>query len=178
MTTQSAAASPSDAGAYRVSHEVQAYEHGHSPPLGGYAAILAAFAGSVAAAVVSGRLSGRRPPKRYAIADVVLGGIATHKFARIVTKDVVVSPVRVPFTRFDKPTGSGEVSESPRDGSDLRQAVGQLLSCPFCLAPWIATGYVAALALAPRAARSWAAAMSTVAISDVLQHLYARVRTD
>lgn len=54
----------------------------------------------------------------------------------------------------------------------------QLVSCPFCLATWIATGYVAAPALAARLARAAAAVFGVVGGADSLQHAYARVRVD
>jgi hypothetical protein len=46
------------------------------------------------------------------------------------------------------------------------------------MAPWIATAYVALLALSPSVARAWAAVFGIVAGSDFLQHAYAHVRTD
>jgi hypothetical protein len=54
--------------------------------------------------------------------------------------------------------------------------VGELITCPFCLGVWIGTAYVAGLALAPRAARTWAAVFTVSALSDFLQHGYARMR--
>ena len=79
-------------------------------------------------------------------ADVVLLSIATHKLSRLLSKDAVTSPLRAPFTRYDHPIGSGEVTEQVRDqGSSTRHAVGELLSCPFCLAVWVATGLTGGL---------------------------------
>jgi hypothetical protein len=60
----------------------------------------------------------------------------------------------------------------------MRHTVGELLTCPFCLGQWVGTGYVAGLALAPRAARTWAAVFTVTAVSDLLQHFYARVRAN
>jgi hypothetical protein len=143
----------------------------------GYLAALTAFGASVAAVTLAGRRQGARLPDRFDAADLVLGAVATHKFTRILTKDVVATPLRAPFTEFEKPLGSGEVADRPKEGH-VAHSVGELLTCPFCLAPWTATAYVAALALAPRAARAWAATFAIVGASDVLQHAYARVRTD
>jgi hypothetical protein len=55
---------------------------------------------------------------------------------------------------------------------------GEVLTCPFCLAPWVASAYVAGLALSPRLARAWAAAFALVGASDWLQHAYSRARAD
>lgn len=163
---------------HRIAQEEAAYQHDHDQPLAGYAAAMSVFAAGWLTVTVLGVLLGRKPPANFRAGDIVLGGIATHKLARILAKDAVLSPLRVPFTRFDKPTGAGEVAEEVRDDSPVRKAVGELTSCPFCLAPWIASAHTAALVLAPRAARTWSAAFTVVAISDWLQHGYAHVRTD
>jgi hypothetical protein len=149
--------------------------HEHIP---GYLGALTAFGASVAAVVLAGRSRGARLPDRFALTDLALGAVATHKFTRILAKDAVTTPIRAPFTEFEQPLGSAEVEDRPRDDHAGQHAIGELLTCPFCLAPWTATGYVAALTLAPRAARAWAAVFAVVGGSDALQHLYARVRTD
>jgi hypothetical protein len=135
--------------------------------LGGYAVVT----GGLAAAV---RVTGRRVPERPSTADVVLLAIATHKLSRLLAKDAVTSPLRAPFTSYDKPIGSGEVMEQIRDqGSATRHAVGELLSCPFCLAVWVATGLTGGLVLTPRLTRLVATALTAVAASDFLQMAYA-----
>ena len=116
---------------------------------------------------------GDRPPGARASrrrADVVLLSIATHKLSRLLSKDAITSPLRAPFTRYDRPIGSGEVMEQVRDsGSPTRHAIGELLSCPFCLAVWVATGLTGGLVLAPRLTRLVATALTAVAASDFLQ---------
>lgn len=143
----------------------------------GYLGALTVFGTSVLAALVAGRAADKELPDRFRTRDLVLGAIATHKFTRIIAKDAVTTPIRAPFTEFEKPLGSGEVQDRPRD-EHPQHAIGELLTCPFCLAPWTATAYVAALTVAPRAARAWAAVFTVVGGSDALQHIYARVRTD
>lgn len=145
--------------------------------IAGYLGVMSVFGSVVAAVGAMSRVTGREPPSAYALADLGLGAIATHKFARLVSKDGVTTPLRAPFTDFEENIGSGEVHESPRP-EPARHVLGELLSCPFCVAPWIATGYVAGLVFAPRVARAWAAVFSIVGGSDFLQHAYAHVRTD
>ena len=58
----------------------------------------------------------------------------------------------------------------------MRHTIGELLTCPFCMDVWIGTAYVGALQVAPRAARTWAAVFAVTAVSDFLQHAYARLR--
>jgi hypothetical protein len=142
----------------------------------GYVGALSAFSAGAAAMALLGRATGRSLPERFDVVDLVIGGVATHKFARLVSKDSVTTPIRMPFTRFKESAGSGEVSEEPRKGQPAH-TIGELVTCPFCLAPWISAGYVAGLALSPRMARTWAAVFSIVGASDLLQHVYAHVRT-
>jgi hypothetical protein len=134
------------------------------------------YASGVAATALLGRRTGRSLPEAYAVQDLLVGVLATHKFARIVTKEGITTPVRAPFTDYEDNAGSAEVNESPKH--DARHSFGELLTCPFCMAPWVATGYVAGLALNPRLARAWASTFAIVGGSDFLQHAYAQVRTD
>jgi hypothetical protein len=83
----------------------------------------------------------------------------------------VFSPLRAAFIRHEEPAGEGELNESMR-GHGARHAIGEMISCPFCLAMWIATGLVGGLALAPRLTRTVELIMSAVAVSDALQLVY------
>ena len=143
----------------------------------GYLTTMSVFGSVVVGAAALGRAKGRELPASYAVQDLLLGAVATHKFARLITKDGVTTPLRAPFTEFEENAGSAEVNESPRS-EPVRHVVGELLSCPFCVAPWIATGYVAGLAISPRLARAWAAVFGIVGGSDFLQQAYGRIRED
>jgi hypothetical protein len=48
--------------------------------------------------------------------------------------------------------------------------VGELVTCPWCLAQWVATGLVVSSVLAPRATRLTCAGLAVVAASDALAH--------
>ncbi|MBO0826523.1 MAG: DUF1360 domain-containing protein [Streptosporangiales bacterium] len=162
---------PADEVKERLQAVRTAYDHEHEQPLAGYAVAIAgygAFLGALAAGV---KVSGARLPRRVPTADVLLGGLAVHKAVRLLAKDAVTSPVRAPFTRFRGPGGSGEVTEEVR-GRGLLHVVGEVVSCPFCLAPWAAGAYVAALLAAPRTARVVAGMFGVVGVSDMLQQLY------
>jgi len=58
--------------------------------------------------------------------------------------------------------------EEVREHGGVKHAVGELLTCPFCLAQWVGTAFVFGYATAPRATRLAALTMTTVAGSDVL----------
>ncbi len=106
-------------------------------PLRGYAALLVGY--SVIFGTVLGVWARRGLPRRVSARDIALLGVATHKVARLVAKDWVTSPIRAPFTEYVESTGGGEVAERAR-GRGVRRAVGDLLTCPWCLAPWVAGG--------------------------------------
>jgi len=161
----------------RGRQETRRYDDKDEVNLPGYAASLTAYALAATGLVLAGRARGQRLPERYELADIALGGLATHKFARLLGKASVTSPIRAPFTEFEEPAGSAEHVESARGGS-VRHTIGELLTCPFCLGHWVGTGYVAGLALAPRQARTWAAVFAVSAVSDGLQHVYDRLRSD
>lgn len=157
----------------RMTDAVQGYATRGQRPLRGYLTVMAAFGGLVAALSAAGRAGGRRAPERPAAADVVLVSIATHKLSRLLAKDAVTSPLRAPFTRYAGPAGDGELNEEVRDeGSHVRHGVGELVTCPFCLAVWVATGLTGGLVLAPRLTRLGATMLTATAVSDFLQLAY------
>lgn len=155
----------------RLEQEGQEHANGAERPLGGYAVLLSCY---LSAVVGLGLVVRRRRilPLRPAAPDLALAAVATHKIARMLSKDSVLATVRMPFTRFEEASGSGEVNESVR-GRGLRHAVGELLTCPFCLAQWVATGFAFGLLLAPRATRQVASVFCAVTASDFLQLTYA-----
>ena len=70
----------------------------------------------------------------------VLLTVATFRLARRIAKDPVTAPLRAPFTRFEGASGHAEVAEEVREHGGVKHAVGELLTCPFCLAQWVGTG--------------------------------------
>jgi hypothetical protein len=156
----------------RLAAEKKAYAGEEDRPLEGYVAAMATY-GAFAALVVMAAASRRKDaPERFPVLDIALTGVATHKLTRIISKDSVTSPLRAPFTRYEEPGGPAEVREEVR-GKGVRHAVGELVTCPFCLSPWIATALTGGLVVAPRFTRAVTAVFSAVAISDHLQLTYA-----
>jgi hypothetical protein len=153
------------------------YAPGDGLPLVGYVVSGSAYAAVVAALAVAVRAAGRELPERPSVMDVLLLSVATHKVSRMVAKDSVTSPLRAPFTRYEKPAGHAELVEQVR-GHGTRHAVGELISCPFCLAIWVSTVLTAGLVLAPRLTRLVATGLTAVAVSDFLQLGYAAAKGD
>jgi hypothetical protein len=151
-------------------HQYAPHEH---RPLDGYAAALSGFGVLAASLAVATKVTGRPVPERPSTQDIVLISIATHKLSRLIAKDAVTSPLRAPFTRYAEPAGAAELNEEVRDeGSALRHSIGELITCPFCLAVWVSTALTGGLVLAPRLTRLAATAMTATAVSDFLQMAY------
>jgi hypothetical protein len=55
----------------------------------------------------------------------------------------------------------------------VEHAVGELITCPFCLAQWVATGFSIGWIFAPQATKLIASTFSSVAVADFLQFGYA-----
>ncbi|MDQ6874180.1 MAG: DUF1360 domain-containing protein [Actinomycetota bacterium] len=159
--------------------EQQAYSRGQDRPLGGYLAVMGVYAGTVAALTAAAKLTGRRLPERVTPWEVVLIAGATHKMSRLLTKDPVTSPLRAPFTSYEGVAGDAELAEEVR-GHGVRHAIGELLTCPFCLSQWLATGLASGLVFAPRVTRLVAATFAALAGADLLQYVrtYAQQSVD
>ncbi len=142
-------------------------------PLGGYAILAGTFAASFVGGLVAARRAGHELPDLSA-KDIVLTGVATHKLARLITKDKATAFLRAPFTRFQEASGHGEVEEAAR-GQGLRLAVGELLICPYCMAQWVAGAFTVGHVAAPRATRLLAAMWTVHAMADAVQLAYGEV---
>ena len=135
-----------------------------------YASMLAFYI--ITVAVLSGMaVEKNRLPRRFALLDLALLGIATHKLSRIVAKDRITGILRAPFVNYIRSTGAGEVEEEPR-GRGIQRGIGQLVSCPYCMAPWCATALGFGFVFAPRVTRFLAGILASIAASDFLHRAY------
>jgi hypothetical protein len=150
----------------------QEYTQGEARPLGADLGAMGVYLSLVGTAATAIRLSGRELPSRIPLGDTVLLTIGTFRLARRIAKDPVTAPVRAPFVSYQGTSGEAEVAEEVREHGGVKHAVGELLTCPFCLAQWVGTGFVLGYVAAPRATRLAALTMSMVAGSDVLQFVY------
>ena len=126
------------------------------------------------AALLLGTLVLSRPRKSaMTLTELALMGVATHKLSRMVTKDRVTSPLRAPFTRYVGDGEPGEVEEESR-GQGAQKAVGDLVTCPYCLSPWVACGLTGLWAFSPRSFRLICGLFSSVAVSHFLHHFYSK----
>jgi len=152
------------------------YTNGEERPLAGDLGAMGVYVGLVSAAAAAVRASGRELPERIPVGDAFLLTVATFRLARRIAKDPVTAPIRAPFVRFEGASGHAEVAEEVREHGGAKHAVGELLTCPFCLAQWVGTGFVFGYVSAPKATRLAALTMTMVAGSDILQFVYDAVQ--
>ncbi len=148
------------------------YAHGEDRPLGGLLGAMGTYLTLTAAGAAAVRASGKELPTRIPLGDAVLLTIATFRIARTIAKDPVASPLRAPFTTFRGQSGEAEVAEEIRVHGGVKHAIGELVTCPFCLAQWTATSLVFGYATVPKATRLAALTMTMVALADVGQFAY------
>jgi hypothetical protein len=151
--------------------EKERYSDGEERPLGGYLAAMGAYTAVTGTLALITRLIRRELPGGLAVKDVLLAATATHKLSRLIAKDPVTSPLRAPFTVFEGQEGPAELKEEVR-GHGARKAVGELVTCPFCLDLWVATGLMAGYIYLPRATRLAVDTLVVLAGADLLQFAY------
>lgn len=138
-----------------------------------YAALIGVFNVFLAAFLFLSRRNSL--PEKVSPSDLLLLGLATQKAARVLSRDRVTQPLRKPFTEYEGPAGSGEVEEKAR-GEGLRKAIGQLVTCPYCLGIWVASGFIYGFAFSPRLTRMIASIFAVSSVADFAQHGYAKTK--
>jgi hypothetical protein len=142
------------------------------PPLGSRLALSSGFVAAFTAFLVAQRRSGSGLPERIEARDLALLSGASFKLGRLIAKEKVSAPIRAPFTEYQgKAEAPGEVDERPRGGG-LRVALGELLTCPYCLGMWVVSALTVGLVTVPRETRVVASILSALGVSDFLQVAY------
>jgi hypothetical protein len=153
-----------------VARQREAYGDTESPPHGLAMGVYLGIVGAAAAVARSRRI----PVPEVRGLDVALMAAATHRVARLVSKDSVTAPLRMPFTSREGDGHGSEVNDAAR-GSGVRRLIGELVSCPFCTGQWAATGLGVGYLFAPRATRLAMGVLSAVAAADFLHYGYTAV---
>jgi Protein of unknown function (DUF1360) len=148
--------------------EVRKSQSEASPPYGAYAAIVGTFVGGLGAAGVAARALDRNPACQTPLDFVVLAA-ASFKAARTLARDEVTSFVREPFVAGEAHEGG----EEPLETGDLRQAIGELVTCSRCGGTWAAAALATTQILAPRFGRLLTWSLAAAGANDWLQAGYA-----
>lgn len=140
-------------------------------PLGPYLALAGIFNLSFAAFLLAANQAERPLPERLSARDVALLGVATFKLSRLISRDQVTAFLRAPFVTYKGPAAASEVEEEPR-GTGWQRALGNLLTCPYCVAQWVSAGLAYGFILAPRTTRFASGVFSAYALSDFVGFAY------
>jgi hypothetical protein len=122
------------------------------------------FAGGLAVAGSLARAFGR-DPREHTWLDFVVLTAASYKAARTIARDEVTSFVREPFVEGYAHEGG----EEPVQTGDLRQAVGELVTCSRCVGTWTAAGLAATQVISPRFGRLLTWSLAAAGVNDFLQ---------
>jgi Protein of unknown function (DUF1360) len=133
-------------------------------PYRAYAGIMGVFAGGLTAAGALARLLDREPREHTAL-DLAALSIATFKAARTLARDDVTSFIRDPFVEGQ----AGDGDEQPVETGDLRQAIGELVTCSRCIGTWCAAGLASTQIVAPRFGRLLTWSLAAAGANDWLQ---------
>jgi Protein of unknown function (DUF1360) len=135
-----------------------------TPPYGAYAAIMTTFVGGLVTAGGIAKLLGR-DPREHSTLDFAVLGLATYKASRTIARDEVTSFLRQPFVEGVAKEGA----EEPIETGDLRQAVGELVTCSRCIGTWVAAGLAMTQIIAPQFGRLLTWTLASAGVNDWLQ---------
>jgi hypothetical protein len=134
------------------------------PPYRAYATIVGTCVASLGA--VSGLAALRnRPSDVVSPTDLALLGLATFKASRTVSRDKVTSFVREPFVEGEAYDGE---DEKPTRDTEMKQALGELVTCTRCIGTWLGAGLASMQILTPRTGRLLTTVLAAGALNDFL----------
>src|SRR4051812_27514582 len=134
------------------------------PPYRAYAVIMGTFAGGLATVGALARALDR-DAEEHSWLDLATLAAASFKASRTISRDEVTSFLREPFVEGDAHEGG----EGPVETGDMRQAIGELVTCSRCIGTWVAAGLASTQVLAPRFGRLLTWTLGTAALNDFLQ---------
>ena len=134
-------------------------------PLSEYATLTTVFSTVFAGFAVLAR---SRLPARIGFGDMARIGLASYKLGRLIAKDEVTAFMRAPLTK------DTEASEPEPEG--WSRALGELITCPYCIGVWASAGFTYGLVLFPRETRLATTILGSQALADFLNAGFVRLR--
>jgi hypothetical protein len=99
--------------------------------------------------------------------DILLIALATFRAGRVTAFERVTEPFRDPVTEtVPDAYEAGEYVIA--EGTGVRKAIGELVSCPICVGTWVASGLVYGLRIAPGPTRLVAAILGVSGLAEML----------
>jgi len=94
-------------------------------------------------------------------------GLATFRAGRLIAYDRVTEPLRAPVTDT-VPDQYGTEQNVVAEGSGVRKAIGELVSCPTCVGTWVAAGLVYGMRAAPRPTRLFVGFLGATGLAELI----------
>ena len=129
-----------------------------------YAVLAGAFSTGLLGIVLAGRA---RLPERTKLTDLAAIALASHQLSQVLARDRIAVFLRAPFAE-------GPAAVQPK-GDGMTRAVGELVTCPHCLALWLSGAFSAALLRFPRETRFAAGVLAAYALADAFRSAVARL---
>ena len=126
-----------------------------------------AFLGATALA------SGRRPVLPTPT-ELVLLGLASHRIGRMIAFERVGEPFRAPFTAT-VPDDSGVDETVVARGRGVRWTVGELVSCPTCVATWASLALALGQRFLPGPTRVLVGILATAGVAEIVNGISERL---
>lgn len=141
-------------------------------PLGGYALLTFVFLAILIFVFYLAIRQGIDLSDRFTVFNMFLLAIATHKLAWLITKDAVLSFVRAPFAKFTGWAAPGAAMHESGRGKGLQLALGEFLTCPWCVGQWVAAAFVLGFLFFPGITQVIAMIFAVLMMSDFLHILF------
>jgi len=131
---------------------------------GDYAALEAAFLGGLIGVIALARRREQDGSPALPRRDLPVLAMATFTLADTLAKERVSTWLREPFVR-----GDADHKPVSAEGSGLRHAIGELLTCTRCVGTWSALALVGLRTASPAAGRATANVLALAGVNDLLQ---------
>ena len=108
------------------------------------------------------------------VSELVVVGLASHRVGRMLAFERVGEPFREPFTAT-VPDESGADDTVVARGRGVRWVVGELVSCPTCVATWAALAMSLMRRFAPGPTSILIGSLATAGVAEVVNGLSERL---
>lgn len=127
--------------------------------------LIAAYLGTIGLAGTRSAQSRRSP----GLIEITLMGLASHRIGRIVAFERVAVPIREPFTAT-VPDDSGVDDTVVARGRGVQWAIGELLSCPTCVASWAALMLYVGSTTLPGPTRAFVNVLAAAGVAEIVHN--------
>jgi len=129
-----------------------------------YAVLEAVFATGMAGLIALTRRREQDGTPAIPLDELALIALATFTLADVLAKERISTWIREPFVEED-----ADHKPVHPEGSGMRHAIGELLTCTRCIGTWSALGLVALRTASPAAGRATVRVLALAGINDLMQ---------